>query len=411
MIGKTILKYAFRSQSRHFRRTMLSVIGVGIGTAMGILANCWIFGALEMEIRAASESGVGHLKVVPVGWLETRENSLRLSGWEKTLTEAKTLPGARQVAFRARTNGLLAFGNRTTGVEVTGVDPDSERVFNRIVYKSQIAGRYLEPGDTGKVVIGREIARRLKVGLDDDLMITLSGKVEMESAMLLIVGIIDTGSSELDSSICHINLADLERITGISGPAEISILLNNYKRIDSTREILRGKLGNQNMVITWKESVPELAAGAEGDKSFMNLLALIIIMVVGLGIMSAQLTAVMERRREFGILSALGMPGRQIVALILTEAFWVGLGGALIALVLSTPIAYYLASRGVNISALMGGMNSFGGVLIDPVVYGHLGWWVVWYAFGVSLVATIAASLYPARLARKIDPAEALRRI
>jgi len=411
MIGKTIFKYAFRSQARHIRRTVLSVVGVGIGTAMGILANCWIWGSEEMQIRAASESGAGHLKVIPVGWLETRENSLRLSDWEKALAEVRALPGVKRVSYRARANGLLAFGNRTSGMEVTGVDPDSERVFNRIVYKSGIEGRYLEAGDADKLVIGREIARQLKIGLDDDLMITISGKEEMKSAMLRVVGIIDTGSRELDSSVCHITLSDLERIIGIPGPTEVSILLNNYKQIESTRRLLAQEPTEKNTVITWKESAPELAANAEGDKAFMNLLALIIVLVVGLGIMSAQLTAVMERRREFGILSALGMPGRQIVALILTEAFWVGIGGALIALALSAPIAYRLASRGVNISALMGGVKSFGGVLIDPVIYGDLGWWVIWYAFGVSLAATIAASLYPAWLAQKIDPAEALRRV
>jgi ABC-type antimicrobial peptide transport system permease subunit len=104
------------------------------------------------------------------------------------------------------------------------------------------------------------------------------------------------------------------------------------------------------------------------------------------------------------------MSGRRIVGLILTEAFLIGLGGALLALALATPLAYRLA-QGVDFSALLGGIKSFGGVLLDPMLYGNLGWWVVGYAFGVSLAATIAASLYPARLARKIDPAEALRRI
>ncbi|MDD5222678.1 MAG: FtsX-like permease family protein [bacterium] len=406
-----IIKYAFRSQTRRFRRTILSVVGVGVGCAMGIIATCWIGGEQEMTVRAASESGAGHLKIVPAGWLETRENTLRISEWKRTLALARSLPGVKRVAFRARTDGLLAFGNRTSGVEVTGVDPDSERAFNRIVYKSKIQGRYLEPGDAGQAVIGRELARRLKVGLDDDLMITLSGKGEIESAMLRIVGILDTGSQELDLSVCHITLTELERMTGISGPAEISILLDNYKRIDSTREVLARELSGRNRVITWKEVAPELAAGMEGDMAFARLLVLIIIAVVGLGIMSAQLTAVMERRREFGILSALGMPGRRIVGMILTEAFLIGLGGALVALAVSFPITYRLASRGVNLSALMGGLNSFGGVLIDPVAYGDLGWWVVWYAFGVSLAATVLASLYPARLAQKIDPAEALRRI
>ena len=411
MIGTVSVKYALRSLFRHPRRTILSMLGVGVGCGIGIFASSWTGGSHEMQIRAASESGSGHLRIVPGGWVETRENSLRIADWQRAFHEAQSLPGVKAAAARARTNGLLAFGNRTAGVQVVGVDPEAEYESNRIVNKSTLEGRYLRADDSGKVVIGKALANRLDVELDDDLYVTLTGREEIRSDMLRIVGIIGTGSRDLDATICHTTLNDIERTTGYAGPGEISILLEDHKLIDSRRRELIEKLAGTNDVITWKEVNPGLAANAEGDLAFMRGLIGIIVIVVCLGIASAQLTAVIERRREFAILSALGMKGRQVVGLMVLEALVVGLGGAVVALALGGSGAHYLATEGINFAAFIGEDFSIGNVLLDPYLYGSFGIWLLWYALGVSVTATVVASIYPAWLATKVDPADALRTV
>jgi len=402
-------KYALRSLLRHPRRSILSIVGVGVGCAIGIFASSWIGGSAEMQVRAASESGAGHLRVVPSEWPKTRENILRLGQWEQALAKVRALPGIKTTAVRARVNGLLAFGNRTAGAEVVGVDPAVEPEANRIVGKGRLQGRYLQSGDSNKVVIGKTLADRLDVELDDDLYVTLAGRDEISSAMLTIVGIIDTGSGDLDASICQVTLEDIERITGYQGPGEISILLNDYRLIASMQKKLTEALAGSNAVITWKQVNPGLAGNVEGDKVFTKVLIAIIVVVVSLGIASAQLTAVLERRHEFAILSALGMKGRHVVGLVVLEALLVGVAGAAVALLLGGSAAYYLATKGVNLATMMGEELSFENVLLDPYVYGDFGIWLIWYALAVSVIATVGASIYPAWLATKVEPADALR--
>lgn len=409
MMGQISGKYALRSLFRHPRRTILSMVGAGVGCAMGILASSWMGGSAEMQMRAASASGAGHLKIVPNGWPATRDNSLRLTDAVATVRIVRELDGVRECAARVRANGLLAFGTRSSGVEVVGVEPEMEFASNRIVNRSRLEGRYLRTGDTGKTVIGRALARRLNVRLDDDLYVTLAGKDEITSAMLNIVGILDTGSRDLDVGICHITLEDMARITRRPGPGELAILLESPVRLKTIRAELSRRIGARNTVISWKEVMPELAAGVEGDTAFTRILVTIIIIVVSLGIMSAQMTAVLERRRELAVLSALGMRGRRIVAALATEAFLIGLGGALVGASLGGPIAWLLAYRGVDIGQLLGGETSICGVLLDPVIYGSFGWWIVWYALGVSVVATGVATIYPAWFATRMKPAEGLR--
>jgi ABC-type lipoprotein release transport system permease subunit len=162
-------------------------------------------------------------------------------------------------------------------------------------------------------------------------------------------------------------------------------------------------------VVSWKEVNPGIAANVDGDRGFMRALVAIIIIVVGLGIVSAQLTAVMERRREIAVLTALGMKARQVIGLVVIEAVTVALGGSVIALSIGGAVAHRLAVRGVDLRALMGEEFSFSDVLLDPYIYGDFGSWIIVYALTVSVAATVAASFYPAWIASRVEPADALR--
>ncbi len=409
MIRSASFKYAVRSLLGHPMRSILSMAGIGVGCAIALFAKSYIGGEAEWQIRAVSESGAGHLSIVANGWLEKRENSLRLADWERALATARSLPGVKAVTMRARANGLLAFGNRMAGVEITGVDPEMESRSNRIVYKAKLEGRYLQPDDYDTVVIGGALARRLDVELDDDLYVTMAGREEIQSAMLRIVGILETGSRDIDASICHVTLQDIERMSGYAGPGEINILLTDYRMIEPDRKELASSLSGSNTVITWKESNPGIAANVEGDTVFMNGLAGIIVIVVALGIASAQLTTVLERRHEFAVISALGMKGRQVITVVALEAVVVGVVGALVALGLGGSAAYYLSTRGIDFGSLIG--EGFGNVLFEPHMYGVFGPWLVWYALAISVTATALVSVYPAWLATRVDPAEAMRKV
>jgi len=411
MIRKVSARYALRSLFRHTRRTILSVLGIGVGVAMALFATSWISGAASMQIRAAVESGTGHLRIVPSRWLKKRENSLRLKNWRDAAKAARSLSRAKVVTMRARSNALLAFGNRTAGAEMVGVEPKTEKQLNRIVQRGQIEGHYLNPDDTGKIVIGKILAERLDVALDDELYVTLSGREGIRSEMFVIVGLLETGSSDIDASFCHVTLETLNKTTDYEGPGEITILLKNHEKLKQQRNELASHLPRNCQVITWRDINTSFAAGVESDRAFTKILIAIIVIVVALGIAGAQLTAILERRRELAILSALGMKSRQVVSLIVLEASIVGFGGAVVALFLGGMAAYLLAAKGVNLAALMGEDFSFGNILFDPMVYGDFGAWLIWYSLTIAESATIAATLYPAWLAVKTDPADSLRTI
>ncbi|MBN1124975.1 MAG: ABC transporter permease [Sedimentisphaerales bacterium] len=403
-------RYAFRSLSRHLRRTTLSILGVGVGCGLCLFTIAFIRGEKKMMVRAAAESGAGHLTVVPNAWINTRDNDLRLDNWESKRQEIGDIEGIRIVTPRAETDALLAFGTRMRGIQMTGVDPQTEPVANRLVQKL-VEGRYLTSGETGRVVIGRTVTKRLDVALDDDLMVTVAGiDGRMSSAMLRIVGIIETGSRELDGTICHATLEQIQELTGRSGATQLTILLEKPENLVHMEKQLQNHMGDSASVLDWEELLPEMAAGVEGDKTWTRMIVIIIMTVVFLGIASAQLAAVLERRREFAVLSALGMKSGRLVLIMLIEGVVLGFAGALLGLVLGVPTAYYVATRGIDFSGLYGEVEmSMSNILFDPIFYGDFGWWLVPLSFVLALVATSLSSLYPAWYAARTDPAGALR--
>jgi ABC-type lipoprotein release transport system permease subunit len=403
-------KYALHSLGRHKRRTLLSVIGIGLGSAVCLFVIAFVRGESQMMLSAAAECGNGHLRMVPGQWPEKQDNNLRLADWQRCLEQARTTPGVRVATPHARTEGLLSFGIRSHGVQIIGVDPNTEQQSNRLV-RTVTAGTYFAENETGTTVVGQAVATRLDVELDDELLVTVAGQDgEIRRAMLRIVGIISTGSKDLDSTICHIPLHEMEALTGLAGAGDITLLINEPRQLDTFIRSFEKDLPTDAMIITWKEIVPELASGTEIDKTWTRLVVTIIMLVVLLGIASAQLTAVLERRREFAVLSALGMRMKGLMVILMIEGLILGLLGGVLGLVLGGSAAYWVATYGIDFSKLYGDMDwAMSNILIDPVFYGDFGWWLIPLAFELAVSATLLSSFYPAWYASKTDPATALR--
>jgi ABC-type lipoprotein release transport system permease subunit len=403
-----ITKFAVRSLGRSYRRTLLSVIGVGVGCAVALFLTSFMRGSSDIRLRAIADSGVGHLRITPSEWPVSRENDLRLVDWQKELATVRSLEVVKEAAPRARKTALLAFGTRVVGVELTGVDPEIEPKLNRLI-RTVKEGRYLLPAETGATVVGNTITERLDVELDDDLLLTAVGEDgEMQYAMLRIVGIVDTGSRDLDASICHVNLLDVERLTGLEGAGEVTVVLHDAGLIDETALRLREVIPEGDVVLTWKEIVPAMGADASSDKAFMDMIIGIVIVVVVLGITSAQMTAVLRRKREFAVLIALGMKSYQVIRLLSLEAVTIGVLGGVAGLILSFPVVYYFSTTGIDFSKLMGGDTSVSGVLFDPVFYSDMGPWMIPYALLIALAAVFVATIYPAWIAIRTNPTSAL---
>jgi len=402
-------RYAARSVSRNLRRTALSIVGIAIGCVLALFMESLNRGRGELFSRAGATSGLGHVRVVPAGWRVRRDTRLRLADWKADLAAARSLPDVVVATARIRAQVLLAVGTHVVPVEMVGVEPDVEpRTFRYVQHVSD--GRYLRTGESGTLVVGKTIADRLSAGVDDDVVATTVGPGgDIQSALLRIVGVVSTGSEDADESVCQVPLEDLEHLTGLGGAAEVSMVLDDYRRVDAVRARLKPLVARGDDVMTMTELAPEIEGHFQQDAASARFVSAVILLIVLLGVASAQLAAVLERRKEFAVLSALGMSGARMVRLVVQEALMLGVAGALLALMIGLPLVWRFARVGLDFRNFIGSSWSFQGVLFDPVFFGDFGPWIFPYVFIVAIGATVLASLYPAWHALRTDPAVVLR--
>lgn len=402
-------RYAVRSVTRNLRRTILSIAGIAIGCSLALFMESLNRGRDELIARLGADSGLGHLRVVPAGWDRERDVRLRLADAQGDLAAARALPGVAVAMSRVRAQVLLAMGTHAVPLELLGVEPEAEQRAFRFV-RELAAGRYLRADDHGAMVVGRAVAERLDASVGDEILATAVGRGgHIESAMFRIAGIIATGSDEVDAGICQVALPDVALLAPQPGAGEITVVLASWRDTDAARAALAARVAPGDQVMTWADLTPELTGHTEQDKATSRFVSAIILVIVVLGVASAQLAAVLDRRRELAVLAAIGVSARRLVAIMFAEATILGVLGAAAGLALGVPIVAYLAHVGLDFRSVLGSSWTFEGVLFEPIIYPELGPWVVPYIAGVAIGAAIIAFLYPAWVCARTDPAVALR--
>ena len=401
-------RYAVRNLTRNHRRTLLSVAGITIGCSIALVNIGLTKGKTEMYIRNIAEGGLGHVMVVPGKWIVSHDPGLRLSEWRKTLDKLREDNRVVVATPRVRIQGMLAVGTRVSGVVITGVDPVAEPKALRYV-RTLESGRYLKPEDSHAMVIGKSMAERLRISIGDAVVVTVVDNTgAAKSDMFDVIGIVNLGSRQLDSSICQMTLRDVVELSGSTGVGEIAVILKDPGDADRFRDQIKSWLSAGDTALTWDQISPQSEVAVRLNYIFSQIFTVILILVSLLGVASSQLTAVLERRRELAMLSALGMGRVSIFRLVFSEALTLGTISWVATVALAGPITYYFAKVGIRILDAGKSMTALGTV-VDPVMHGDFGIWFFAYAAILSYLATVVASVYPAWYAVRLEPAETLR--
>jgi len=201
-------------------------------------------------------------------------------------------------------------------------------------------------------------------------------------------------------------LAKAQTITQAGDRASIVwVLLDDMFRSDDVAAALAS---DRYEIETWQQMNKlhlELESYSDAMMAFFYLIVLGITATV---VVNAMVMAVLERTREIGILAAIGMKGRRILVLFLTESFLLAVGGVAIGLALGGLGVYYLSAQGIYLGNLMADMGMTGFTLGDRL-YGYLTAEDAIALVIAAFVITLLGSLYPAILAARMEPVQALQ--
>ncbi len=396
------LKMAYRNLLRHRRRSALSALALAVALALLLFMAAFFKGEMRSSMEDTLRLSSGHLQVrhvdydpdkFSVAWQYLIENPAQVAD------QIAALGPVKFATPRLFASGIVSVGNDSVGVQIMGVDPASEA---NAPYRV-VSGEFPGPDDRNGILIGYPLAESmgLRVGSSLNLLVnTSAGQVDEQN--FIVRGIFSTGSSTYDKGIVLLPLAKAQAFSGAGNRASIIFVMLHDR--EQAQAVAAAITSPAYQVLTWQEMNELLVLVNDFSNAYIMTLNLIILGVTVTVIVNTMLMAVFERTREIGILSALGMKGRQIVTLFLSEAALLALGGVVAGLLAGWALSAYFGSVGIYFGDI-----GVSGMIMGDRIYPYLMLEDVIELTITAFVITLLASYYPAQIASRMEPVEALR--
>jgi ABC-type lipoprotein release transport system permease subunit len=404
---RKLLRMAWRNVWRHSRRTIIVLIATTLGLTLLLFFDGLFGGSKQAIFGNAVKLQGGNMLIHAPGYRERarRMPLLPLPNDEAVLQAALAQSHVVAASRRLKTGGMVSSRESTLPVTIVGMEPQREAATG-LLAENIAQGRYLAAADEDVLLIGQALADRLDIGVGD--RVTLVGRAtheQMRRRTMTVVGIYDLGLPEVEKGTVYVSLAEAQTLFDLRDQAtEVVVSLERVGQEQSALASLRSALPGYE-VDSWYTLNPEMMQALEVNEQVMALFGLVVLLIAAVGILNMLLMAVFERTREIGILAALGLKRRQILALFLQEGVLLGGLGALAGSVLGGAVVWYLGRVGLKWTA---SEYSELTALMGERIYFRMGVdQLLGRALTVAVIAALA-SLYPAWQASRKEPAEAL---
>jgi lipoprotein-releasing system permease protein len=380
--------------------SLVSVLGVGVGVMALVIALALMTG-VQGELRDRIVGSTAHMYIYKTG---------RFGPLDEELARMK-IPGVTGASPAVILRGLLTSPQGGVApATIKGIDPDREPTvtdIDKAIKSGSLHAITTRPDDEPPgVLLGEDLAKTLGVTLGDSVVLTVPemtmtpGGPVPRWRQLTVVGTFEFGFYEYDSSYALVMLDVARRLTG--SPADVvQLRLADMEQAPKLREQLKQTLGAGYTINDWTEVNGPLYSALWLEKVAISLAIGLIVMVAALNIVASLVLLVMEKSRDIAILRTMGAPAKAIRSIFMLQGLVIGLVGTIAGTTLGI-IASYIADR-YHLIKLRGDVYqitflTFRVLPIDVLT-------VVVSAVVVCYLATI----YPARQAGRLDPAEALR--
>ena len=403
------LRLAWRNLWRHSRRTWLTATAMIFSNVLLVFMISLQLGSYEMMINNTLQAFSGHLQIQAPGYNDNPKIRDSIPGITDLAKQTrKALPGAR-ISARAAGFALASSEERSFGIQLTGVQPAFEPGVSTIpglVTK----GRYLDDPMAAEIVIGSVMARNLKVGLGDEVTLLGSGRDgSFAAGVVTVAGIFESGIADMDRSFAQLPLGYFDETFFMQGQGHsIVISLDGLEQLESARSALQAVTTGRDdlVVLDWDALNPGLKQAIQADFSSAWFMYTVLIVLVAFSVLNTQLMSVMERTREFGVISALGIRPRKLATLVMIETALMASIGLAIGLFLGWLVALYFNTAGLTYPGMEEAAARFN---LPARIYPSVTFFSMLLGPLVVFLFCLLASIYPALRLLRLKPVDAMR--
>lgn len=391
--------------------SFISAIAVG-GVVVGVAALIVVMGVmngLQHDLREKLLIGSPDIRVL------SATSEFRIDDWQTVLDIVRAQPGVAAAAPVVDTQCLVSAGHSyMVAGNVVGLPPRSREGDVTSIRRQVMSGVFEFVGSDGTqhgIVMGKLVAAGLNVSPGDSVTVACLGKGELDPATgyptpltmrLEVTGIFETGMYEYDNAFVYVALPVAQELAGL-GSAVTAIEVKTLDRASSAAigQRLAERLGREYRTVDWQEQNRSLFQALNLEKVTMGLILLLIVLVAAFNIVSNLTMMVAEKRREIGILKAMGLTSGGVRRVFLAQGLVIGLVGTTLGLVV-----------GIAASLVVGKYQL---IKLNPEVYSidHLPVATAPLDVAMTIVASVLiaalATLYPSIQAARLYPIEAIR--
>jgi lipoprotein-releasing system permease protein len=389
--------------------TVISVLGVMIGV-MTLNVVMAVMSGFEETLRDRLLGINAHISVVKSG--DPMRDYERVI--EKLRQEKDIIAASPTVYGQV----MLTSGARVSGVVVRGVDPDR---INQVVdlqsylLKGKLAAlksrhaiqveerTVLLPG----VILGERLAAQLGVFEGSPVQVvsplgspTAIGVIP-KVRRFVVIGIMKTGMSEIDSAVVFMGLAEAQNFFDLEGAAtNIEMKIRDVKNSRAVAERVQRQLGFPYLAEDWTRLWPNLFSALQLEKTVYFLVLLLMILVGAFNIVATLVMVVMEKRKDIAILRSMGATQQSIRKIFLFKGCFIGVVGTVLGVLLGLLVCAFIAQYEFALPE---------GMFLISTVPVRVYWSNFLLVAVASFIVCLLASIYPSRQAAKLDPVEIIR--
>lgn len=401
---------AWRNLWRNKRRTIITAGSAFFAVFFAVVMQAVTYGVFGKMIEDMARLSTGHVQVQDSLYFDepTPDHSLALD--VQALEQARQIPGALAVMPRLEAIVLASSGDRSTPVQVIGIEPDLEDEVNRFTERVRPGGAYFTSANGGlpEAVVGGELADQLGLVAGDTLFTIGQGYHGVPAyGRFRVAGLLDLGNPELSKRLVYIPLQEAQNVFRMEGRVTgVVCMADPTADLEAVQAALAEYFPGQAARL-WSDLMPDLQQTVEAKFAGNYIILFILYLIIGFGLFSTVLMMMSERAKEFGILISVGTGRRTLAAMVYLEvALLAGLGVGLGCLAVWPFLEYFdahpLEFQGELREVYMSyGLEPILPVMIEPFIF-------IRQAFVVIGMALLIG-LYPLRVLKRLDILKASR--
>ena len=404
---KTNIKLAWRNLWRNKRRTLIAISSIVFSVLLASWMRSMQEGSYDSMIDNTVKFYSGYLQVQDTAFWEERTLDNGFEATEELKSNIENLKDVTLVSDRLESFALAANHLHSKPAMVMGIEPAAEDQITNIS-KKITKGRFLKDGDTG-VVIAEGLAGYLNLEIGDTLVMISQGYHGISANGLFeIVGIVTSPNPEFNKRLVYMDINQAREFYSAYGiSTALVVMTHDHYQVNHLKKQIAGLLSENNTVMTWEEMQPELVQLIQSDRGSGIIMLGILYVVIAFGMFSVVMMMVKERKREFGVIHAVGMKKEKLSVIVFFETLFIGIIGCAIGLLISYFFCLYFYYNPIPLSETMAEMYAQYGM--EPFMFFSMKSSLFYNQMILVFIISVFISIFPITNIHRLKITKAMR--